>query len=335
MNSLKTLLAIILFPLLASTLLSCISSPTPASTPVPDRESALPLKQPPPRALPRSFEASVVPEEAYYLPGEPVEVKLLFSNLSSETMTMRPYPPEIQVKPSQQDNVVFSVAAGIQQSEIKPNDTITLEFSWDQRDKAGKQVPPGWYDVTFKDITVTHGQSRSGGDCTARLLIRYSQGAIEKSLDLNQSQTVNGIAVTLERVELTADGASFYVFFVPPGYTAPPTPSTGPKPPSPLEIAYWARAEYCVNGITNSAGQAHYRTEDNGIELVWGATPRSLNPIPSDAKELIFTVTMVLPRFEPTPTTAEALKPTEAPPPEASQQNGNWEGPWEFRISLQ
>ncbi len=61
---------------------------------------------------------------------------------------------------------------------------------------------------------------------------------------------------------------------------------------------------------------------------------RNLNPIPSDAKELIFTVTMVLPEFVPPPTTAEAPEATEAPSPPNQLDDYDWEGPWEFRIPL-
>jgi len=322
----RILLGLTVLLVIAALLVGCGSgntTPTSTPTPVPNQTPTLATKQSPPRATQPSFQVSIVPEEAYYLPGEPVEVKLSFGNISSETIALSPYPPEMQVKPSQQDNVVFSVAAGIQQPEIKPNDTITLEFSWDQKDQAGNQVSPGWYDVTFNTAYVS---------CTARLLIRYPQGAIEKSLDLNQSQTVNGITVTLERVELTADGSSFYVFFVPPGYTVPPPPSTGPSPPSP-SISIKARAEYSIDGITSNAGLAGSRAKDDGIELVWGGTVGNLNPIPSDAKELIFTVTMVLPEFGTTPTTGEVPEATEAPPP--PEQLDDWEGPWEFRIPLE
>ncbi len=320
----KKTVALILFPLFASILLSCTSSSTPAPTPTPVVT---------PRAAQLPFQVSAVPEEAYYLPGEPVEVKFSFSNISSKTIAISPYPPEIQVKPSQQDNVAFSVAADIQQPEIKPGDTITLEFSWDQKDKAGKQVPPGWYDVTFNVLAVIQGYGRHGANPTARLLIRYPQGAIEKSFDLNQSQTVNGITVTLERVELTADDSSFYVFFIPPGYSAPPSTGPGLTPtPNIPSISITARAEYSIDGITNNAGLAGYGSKDDGIKLVWGGTLRNLNPIPSDAKELVFTVTMVLPEFGPPPPPGNTTIPAEPPKP---LDDRDWEGPWEFRIPLE
>jgi hypothetical protein len=249
---------------------------------------------------------SVVPEEAYYLPGEPIEVRLSLTNISSDTITMSPYPPEIRVTPwLDRDRILSSRAGGTQPLEIGPGDTITLEFTWDQKDNEGKQAPAGWYAVTFKDISVTQGDRRTTFNPGAAVLIQYPQGAMQKSFELDQSQTANGITVTLERVELTADGASFYVFFIPPGYTPPPT---GPGlPPAPPPMAVMARAEYSFDGMTRNAGFAGFGTKDDGIKLVWGGGPARLDPVPSDAKELTFTIT----------------------------QLNDWEGPWEFKVPLE
>jgi phage gpG-like protein len=67
-------------------------TPTPAPTPSPIPPAPMPAPPPP-------FERSVVPEEAHYLPGEPVEVKLSLTNVSSETIKLDRCPPEIQVTP--------------------------------------------------------------------------------------------------------------------------------------------------------------------------------------------------------------------------------------------
>jgi len=88
---------------------------------------------------------------------------------------------------------------------------------------------------------------------------------MEKTIELNQSQTVNGVTVTLERIVLTAEGSTFYVFFIPPGYTPPPTGPGLPPMPPPMVVA--ARAEYSFDGMTRNAGFAGFRTEDNGMGL--------------------------------------------------------------------
>jgi len=150
------------------TLVVSCAAPTPQPIPTPAPAPA-PRPSPPP-----PFQRSVVPEEAYYLPGEIVEVKFSLTNVSSETIKLDRWPPEIQVKPPHEDEVVFSVAAGTQPLEIKPGDTITLDFTWDQKDTEEKQVSPGWYNITFKDINVIYETDRRRSvNPTARVLIQY------------------------------------------------------------------------------------------------------------------------------------------------------------------
>lgn len=280
-------------------------APVPAPTPAP---APAPTPAPAPRPAPAPpFRASLVPEEAVYLPGESVEVRLSFANTSADTFTISQYPPEIEVTPwLDRDQVLSSRPGGTQPLEIRPGETATLDFAWDQRDGQGQQAAPGWYAVTFKDITIQHGGTGTYGmSPTARVLIQHPQGAMEKTIDLDQAQTVNGITVTLQRVEMTADGAGFSVFFIPPGYSPPP--ATPGMPPMPPRIAVAASAEYSFDGVTRNAGTAGFNTRGDGMRLVWGVGMHKLDPVPSDAGELIFTIT----------------------------QLNDWQGPWEFRIPLQ
>ncbi|MDD5537381.1 MAG: zf-HC2 domain-containing protein [Candidatus Omnitrophica bacterium] len=277
--------------------------PVPTPTPVPPTTIPVPRPAPPP-----PFEARAVPEEAHYLPGQPVQVKLSLTNVSSDPIILDAYPPEIRITPRININftpIVFSVAGGTQPRELKQNETVSVDFTWDQKDKAGSQVQPGWYNVIFGEITVRQGNSRYTFNPGAYVLIQYPQGAMEKSFDLNQSQTMNGITVTLERVELTADGSSFYFFFIPPGYTPPPTgPGLSLMPPT---MSVMAKAEYSVSGITKYAGTAGFNTKGNGLKLVWGSGPGKLDTVPSDAKGMTFTIIQI----------------------------NDWAGPWEFKIPLQ
>jgi len=255
------------------------------------------------------LEVSAIPEEVYYLPGQEVEIKISFTNVSSETIFLTPFPLELQVKPQDGDEILYRTPIPSERSaRLSPGRQVGLVFTWDQKDKEGNQIPPGWYRLVLKELTVTQETTTMthhlDSYTVSRFLIQYPQGAMEKTIELNQSQTVNGVTVTLERIELMAEGFTFQVFFIPPGYTRPEPLGPGAIPPPPGVIA---RAEYSVSGITWNAGLASFGTKDNGIKLVWGGGARNLNPIPSDAKELIFKV----------------------------MQLNDWEGPWEFRIPLE
>jgi len=254
-------------------------------------------------APPPPFQSSLIPEEAHYLPGEKVEVTLSIANTSGDNMTISHYPPEVQVSPwLDREQVLSSRPGGTQPLEVRAGETVTQDFAWDQKDSQGQQASPGWYAVSFRDMNITQGDRGTMSHPTARVLIQHPQGAVEKTIDLNQEQTVNGITVTLERIELMVDGARFSTFFIPPAYTPPPA---GPGlPPAPVVTA---RAEYSFSGVTRNAGTAGFSTKDSGMRLVWGIGMHKLDPVPSDATELVFTIT----------------------------QLNDWQGPWEFRIPLE
>jgi len=278
-------------------------TPTPAPTPVP---APTPRPAPPP-----PFERSVVPEEASYLPGERVEVKLTITNISPDVIVIGQYPPEIQVTPWQErDRILSSRAGGTKPKELSPGEAVTVEFTWDQKDNEGKQAPPGWYAITFKDMNITRGDSRTTFNPGASILIRYPQGAMEKSFDLNQSRTVNGIAVTLNSIELNATGMKVNAFNNPPGYNLP----AGQTTPAPSMWLH-AEAEYQVDaGPAKKLGSSGIRFTEEGVHHIWGNLPHRIDPVSSDARELIFRV----------------LRLSEGGPP-----GQGFEGPWEFRIPLE
>jgi len=290
--------------LLLMVLLGACAAPAPVPLPAP---MPAPAPAPAPRpSPPPPFQRSVVPEEAYYLPGEIVEVKLSFTNVSSEKIKLDRWPPEIQVKPTRQDEIVFSVATGTQPLEIKPGDTIILDFTWDQKDTEEKQVSPGWYYITFKDITVIYETDRRRSvNPTARVLIQHPQGAMEKTIELDQSQTISDITVTLESIELTATGMTVYAFGTLPGYAPPPAAS-------PFMHVF---AEFSVDGnAVKQAGSAGMQELENGTKFIWD---RYIDPVPSDAKELIFRISTITLGFAPG-------KPDESVV-----------GPWEFKVPLE
>jgi hypothetical protein len=68
-----------------------------------------------------------------------------------------------------------------------------------------------------------------------------------------------------------------------------------------------AFAEYSADGTIKDGGPANCRPEGNGIRLVWGEEGNLLDPVPSDARELTFTITKV----------------------------NNIAGPWKFKVPLQ
>jgi len=235
----------------------------------------------------------MIPDESHYQAGETVEIKLSFTNNFSDIITISQYPPEIQVTPWAppwyHERILSSLDGGNLSKELEPDETVFIEFTWDQKDNEKKQVSPGWYAVTFKDIRIIT-QGDGGWRCSPRapVLIQHPQ-AMENIIVVDQSQTAGDITIILKHVELTANGMKVYAFYSPPSY---PDPSP--------------EAEYSIDGDSvKQAFSPTYRYLENGVLLSWG-THDYLDPVPSNAKELIFRITRL----------------------------GDWEGPWEFIIPL-
>lgn len=254
------------------------------------------------------------------MPGDTIDIQLTFSNQDAEALVIRPFPPAIKIlMPSlpgkDADKIVWSVDAGSEAVTLEPGETKPYQFSWDQRKVDSEQVAPGWYEIEVartvqKAPQPEVGQSIRGTE--ARFLIQYPQGAMQKTITVNETKTVTGlpfnwkredydinVAIALEQIELTEERAIFFAFA-----TSPNSPATSYDHPQWMAPVL---AQYTVDGVTKDTGPAGMRILADGIMLTWGDDLERLDPIPSDTKELKF----VIPRF------------------------GEWEGPWEFQISLE
>jgi len=270
--------------------------------------SAPPKGPPPPGPL---FIVVTLPHEARYLPGEPVAVQLVFTNVTTSPVTLE-YLPQIHVtKHLDTAPVLYSQVDAEQRVDTKPDEKIITDFIWDQKDTNGEQVPPGWYDITWKPPDSPRPiDGKIGLGSSAMVLIQHPQGAMEKTIEVNESRTVNDITVTLERVELTSREMKVYAFVTQPDY--PPTVQSSP---------FWnAATEYRIDGgapVILPHPMMDYM--ENGTRFIWGGTtPKgTLDPVPSDAHELVFKII--------------SMKVSTSP----DDPQYTVEGPWEFRVPLE
>lgn len=252
--------------------------------------------------------------------GEDVQVDLSFPNQAPETRIMSPFPPDISIiklpNITPPDIVVRIYPASGANVEIPPGGTMSYTLDWDQKDDSGQQVAPGWYGV---EVTVA---SRKATDATggyvkgvaARILVLPPEGVMEKTIEVDQSQTAAGLpfntgrqeelvdlTITLQRVEMNADSVGFTVMVTSPAYLPP----QGPGLPNPLWMLD-AYATYTVDGVVHDAGVAAMNPGENGLTLRWGTGLDKIDPIPADAKGLTFTIKKI----------------------------GDWPGPWTFEVPL-
>jgi len=261
---------------------------------------AAPAETTPPRG-PRIFiETDANMDKDAYLPGDDVIIELSFKNVTQEPFQLQPFPPLIQImRPSPYDEPVRSFLAGEAIKTLEPDEVVTYILTWDQRGDQGQQVAYGRYylklgKIKFEDYTMSLSFGRY-----VSLLILPTEGVIEKTIEMNESRTVDGITVTLNRVELTATGMEVYAFNVPPDYNLP----QGPNLPPPPLMELSAEAEYSLDGgpVTETEPSAIGFLED-GMRHSW----KHLNPVPKGTREITFVITKL----------------------------GDWEGPWKFRVPL-
>ncbi len=170
-------------------------------------------------------------------------------------------------------------------------------------------MSPGYYFVDVFNVHVEGievGYNISHLSSLTKVLIQFPQGAMEKTIEVNRSQTREEVTITLEKLELSASGAKVYALAQIPNYTSPskviPLEIPTPEPTPPLDI-YPSPAWYRLdNGIKREIGSPGFMWADKGFRLTWDL----IDPVPSDAKEITFAITNF----------------------------GKWAGPWEYRIIL-
>lgn len=328
---------------------------TPATTPVPSTANEAPVAVPAPTPPPvilggpgllpptgrenvYSVQIDLVPSKLVYMPGEQVQMELVLTNVSKgevEPVIVSPLPPIVSLVKSgsfsglaMPPNVNPSTASGepaktfptgTDERKLAIGEKVTYNLTWDQKDEDGKQVSPGWYyyESRYNFRPESSENSVGSGLRDRAFLIQYPQGAMQKTIELNQSRTITGLPLTvngeaklvdvfinLQRVELNDMGATFYVEMI-----SPNNPVSGYNNPEWMGRIPMS-AQYVVDGVVKEARAPNSQFLDSGIEFRWGASPNDdnyLDPVSADAKQLTF----VIPEIRP-----------------------DWEGPWEFRIPL-
>jgi len=275
-----------------------VPTPTPTPTPVPT-----PMPSPTPTPSPAPGPTIYIKVDANlnkesYLPGEDIIIEFSFRNVTSEPFQIDPFPPLIEI--SHHGEVLRSFLPGEAIRTLEPDEVVTHTLTWDQNDEQGQQVPYGNYYINLGYIKLgdrTMSLSLSG---TRQFLILPAQGVIEETIIMNEPRTVEGITITLNRVELTAAGMEVYAFNTPPDYYL----SERPQPPPPEFMKLHAEAEYRLDGGSwQQAGPSGIGFLEDGMRHSW----TNLDPVPKGTKEITFIITIL----------------------------GDWEGPWEFTVPLE
>ena len=99
----------------------------------------------------------VVEETKVYITGEEIKIDLVFSNITSESVTVPSFPPVIQISRADTGVVVRSFEHGTERAELISSAKLGYTLVWDQLDDGGKQVEPGRYLIIVGDVSIQKG----------------------------------------------------------------------------------------------------------------------------------------------------------------------------------
>jgi len=307
----------------------CTDQPVePSTEPLPPSELPPPPNLSDPDRFGPNIRLTASTDKNYYAPGEEVEIELSFQNLNSYPVIVEPFPPEIEIwlshlnELNKNRELIRSFVTENKEIKLDAGETRTYNFTWGQKYSDGRQVAPGRYYavvVYFEALKASgKGPIGGGGGTPTRVLIQYPQGAMEKIIEVGQSQTITNLTfmwrgeeihtdviMTLERVELFAEGTRLFVLASSPHYLIGNPETHWDRARSPWDGV--ASAQYVMDGVIRYDDLRRHSKgfPEEGVRLMWG-NKLFLDPVPIDAQELTFTVT----------------------------HWGDWEGPWEFTVPL-
>lgn len=268
---------------------------TPTSSKIPVQSTPVPIITPTPyvKSGPIPLIVNISTSKSFYMPSEEARIEIVFENVGSKPITIRPFPPEIRIVHYTPFRIVKSFSPGNKELKLTSGESFTYLLSWNQKDENGKRVNPGHYHLEVRNFTVesSDGEWRVDAISSGRILIQHPQGALEKNITVNESQTVNNVTVTLDGVNLTATGGEIRVLLQTPEIKVsditPPQPIPAPEPTPPPEI-FPISAYYMVDGgeklIPYSPGFKW--VDDKKIMISW-----QIDPVPADAKEMTLVIT--------------------------------------------
>ncbi len=103
-----------------------------------------------------AVETRVSTTKTAYLASEKIDIQFSFKNITKGTVSF-PFPPEIRIENTTAE-ARRTFDAGKAMKALASGASAQYSLSWDQKDNAGKQVPPGNYQVVMTNIPLGEGK---------------------------------------------------------------------------------------------------------------------------------------------------------------------------------
>jgi hypothetical protein len=131
-------------------------------TPAPGPEPPIVTAPPPPPVTAPMLRTTATTEKAIYTVGEKITIEFSFSNISSESITLATYPPQIDIRNSQTDETARRFPPGTDRQELAPSEAVDYYLVWDQSDDRGHQIPPGNYTIAIDEVSIISSAQPEG-----------------------------------------------------------------------------------------------------------------------------------------------------------------------------
>jgi hypothetical protein len=277
----------------ASTTSAAPASSAPATSMAPTTTAAAPASG----NLYLNAEASV--DKPSYISGEAVNIHMTWQNISPLRLTVEQFPPILSLMQASNGQPVYTFAAGRNTLTLNPGEKTDYILTWNQLDARGRHVAPGGYYLELEQMYFQGQTVRMNLARPVNFEILPASTRTIRTLNPGQSQTVNDITVTLQRLDITDSGVTVSAFVSPPpDYTLQPgTPAISPTQ------GYPASAVYSIDGSwVKDIGLSSVEYFGHGMEHTWYIP----EPLPEGASEMTFIVNSL----------------------------GNRTGPWQFNVDL-
>jgi hypothetical protein len=237
-------------------------------------------------------------DKAAYISGEKVNIRMVWQNVTAQNLTVEQFPPIISLMQKSTGQPVFTFKAGQTALTLAPGEQAEYAAQWDQMDAYGRPAVPGSYYVELEELYYQGQAVPMKLSSPVEFRILPASGG-EKTLELNQVQTVNGITVTLQRLVFSDSGTLITAAITPPadyvlkasGAVLAPTKN------------YAAPSGYSLNrGLMQDAGLSTVEYFGSSMTHTWYIP----GPLPANTTDLVFMVNAV----------------------------GSWVGPWQFTVAV-
>ncbi len=181
---------------------------------------------------------------------------MTWQNVTNMNLTVEQFPPVLSLMQKSSGQPVYTFPAGRDPRVLAPGETASVSLEWTQTDHQGRHVAPGGYYLELEEMYYQGNAVPMNLTRPVDFNILPASTGGGRVLNFEQTQTVNGISLTLQRIEIDEAGFMVSIFSSsPPDYVLQPgTPALRPT------LSYRALAGYSLDEMVRDIGASRGNT---------------------------------------------------------------------------